>query len=167
MPAKRRRPVGKARRLSHVDAGGRVRMVDVSDKPDTRREATAEAEVRMSAAAVRTIRARAVSKGDPLQAARLAGIMAAKRTAELIPLCHQVPLSAVEVDLEPRPRGYRIVGRAVTVAATGVEMEALVAVSAAALTLYDMLKAVDRAIEIGPIRLLTKSGGRSGTYRRG
>jgi cyclic pyranopterin phosphate synthase len=141
-------------------------MVDVSAKPDTRREAIADAEVRMSAAAIAAIRGRRVRKGDPLQAARLAGIMAAKRTSDLIPLCHPLPLSVVDVDLEPMPRGYRIVGRAVTVGPTGVEMEALVAVSIAALTLYDMLKAVDREIVIGPIRLREKSGGRSGEYRR-
>jgi cyclic pyranopterin phosphate synthase len=157
----------QARRLSHVDPDGRVSMVDVSAKDTTRREAVADAEVRMSAEAVAAIRDRQIRKGDPLQAARLAGIMAAKRTSELIPLCHQVPLSTVEVDLEPRPQGYRIVARAVTVAQTGVEMEALVAASVAALTLYDMLKAVDRAIVIGPIRLREKSGGRSGRYRRG
>jgi cyclic pyranopterin phosphate synthase len=130
------------------------------------REAVAEGLVTMNAAARRAIRDRAVMKGDPLQAARLAGIMAAKRTADLIPLCHQVPLSHVGIEILARPRGYEIVGRAGTVGRTGVEMEALVAVSVAALTLYDMLKAVDRAITIGPIRLREKRGGRSGTYRR-
>lgn len=141
-------------------------MVDVSSKPDTRREAVAEAVVTMSAEAVSAIRDRRVSKGDPLQAARLAGIMAAKKTSDLVPLCHPLPLASVEVDLEPRPSGYRIVARAVTVGPTGVEMEALVAASVAALTLYDMVKAVDRAIVIGPVRLLEKRGGRSGHYRR-
>jgi cyclic pyranopterin phosphate synthase len=166
MPKTPDRARRKSGRLSHVDRRGRVGMVDVSAKDPTRREAVADAEVRMSAAAVRAIRERRVAKGDPLQAARLAGIMAAKRTAELIPLCHQVPLATVEIELEPLPRGYRIVGRAVTTARTGVEMEALVAVSVAALTLYDMLKAVDRAMVIGPIRLREKRGGRSGEYRR-
>jgi len=142
-------------------------MVDVGGKAVTAREAVADALVTMNAAARRAIRGKAVKKGDPLQAARLAGIMAAKRTADLIPLCHQVPLSHVDVDLIPRPRGYEIVGRASTAGQTGVEMEALVAVSVAALTLYDMLKAVDRAISIGPIRLREKRGGRSGVYRRG
>jgi cyclic pyranopterin phosphate synthase len=120
----------------------------------------------MNAAARLASRARAVKKGDPLSAARLAGIMAAKRTADLIPLCHQVPLTSVDVEITPRATGYGIVARAATVARTGVEMEALVAVSAAALTLYDMLKAVDRGMTIGPIRLREKRGGRSGDYTR-
>lgn len=155
-----------ARSLSHVDARGRVRMVDVSAKPETVREAVAEGEVRMSAAAARAIRRRTVKKGDPLQAARLAGIMAAKRTSEMIPLCHPLPLTHVDVDLEPASGGYRIRARVGTVSRTGVEMEALVAVSVAALTLYDMLKAMDRGMVIGRIRLLEKRGGRSGEYRR-
>ena len=141
-------------------------MVDVSSKPETEREAVAEAEVRMSAAAVRAIRRKEVKKGDPLQTARLAGIMAAKRTSELIPLCHPLDLSHVDVDLRPRPRGYVIRSRVMTVGRTGVEMEAMVAVTAAALTLYDMLKAVDRGMVIGSVRLLEKRGGRSGHYRR-
>ena len=154
-------------RLSHVDARGRVRMVDVGGKPETAREAVAEAVVLMSAAAIRAIRARKVKKGDPLHAARLAGIMAAKRTAEIIPLCHPLPLTNIDVDLEPRSRGYRILTRVRTVGRTGVEMEALVAASVAALTLYDMLKAVDKAITIARVRLLEKRGGKSGDYRRG
>jgi cyclic pyranopterin phosphate synthase len=159
--AERKRPS-----LSHIDATGRVRMVDVSDKPETRREAVAEGDVHMTAAAVRAIRDRTVAKGDPLQTARLAGIQAAKRTADIIPLCHPLPLTSVDVDLVPRRGGYRIVARVATVGRTGVEMEALVAVSAAALALYDMLKAVDRGIVIGPIQLREKRGGRSGDYRR-
>jgi cyclic pyranopterin phosphate synthase len=147
--------------LSHVDARGRVQMVDVSSKAETVREAVAEGSVSMSAAALRAIRDRRVKKGDPLQTARLAGIMAAKRTSEIVPLCHSLPLTHVEVELHARRRGYGIVGRAATVGRTGVEMEALVAVSAAALTLYDMLKAIDREIVIGPIRLREKRGGRS------
>jgi cyclic pyranopterin phosphate synthase len=107
-----------------------------------------------------------VKKGDPLQTARLAGMLAAKRTADLIPLCHPLPLSLVEVEMEARPRGYVIRARVRTRGRTGVEMEALVAASTAALTLYDMLKAVDRAMVIGPIQLLEKRGGRSGHYRR-
>ena len=142
-------------------------MVDVGAKPETAREAVAEAVVTISAAARRAIARREVRKGDPLQTARLAGIMAAKRTADLIPLCHPLPLSHVDVELLRRPRGYRIVARASTVARTGVEMEALVAAAAAALTLYDMLKAVDKGIVIGPVRLVEKRGGRSGTYRAG
>ena len=154
------------RRLSHVDAAGRVRMVDVSAKAETAREAVADGEVRMSAAAVRAIRERRVKKGDPLQTARLAGIMAAKRTSELIPLCHPLPLTHVDVDLAPRRWGYVVTGTAGTVGRTGVEMEALVAVTAAALTLYDMLKAIDHGIVIGPIRLREKRGGRSGEWKR-
>lgn len=156
----------RAERLSHVDKLGRVRMVDVSDKPETTREAVAEAVVRIGPAALGAIRQRRVKKGDPLQAARLAGIMAAKRTADLIPLCHPLQLSHVDVELTPNGRGYVIHSRVATVGKTGVEMEALVAVTTAALTLYDMLKAIDRAIAIGPIRLLEKKGGRSGHYRR-
>jgi cyclic pyranopterin phosphate synthase len=153
-------------RLSHVDRRGRVQMVDVGDKPATHREAMASGSVTMSAAARRAIRTRAVKKGDPLQTARLAGIMAAKRTAELIPLCHPLPLTHVQVDLDPRPSGYVITARVATLSQTGVEMEALAAVSVAALALYDMLKAVDKSMVIGQIRLLEKFGGRSGHYRR-
>lgn len=159
-----RRPAAK---LSHVSARGRVQMVDVSAKPATAREAVAEARVRMSAAAVRAIRTRTVKKGDPLQTARLAGIMAAKRTADLIPLCHPLALSHVDVELVPQSRGYLIRSRVATVGPTGVEMEALAAVAIAALTMYDMLKAVDRAIQIDRVRLVSKRGGRSGDYRRG
>ena len=153
--------------LTHVDPAGRVRMVDVAAKSETVRVALAEADVRMSAAARRAIRTRAVAKGDPLQTARIAGIQAAKRTSEIIPLCHPLFLTSIEVDLRARRDGYRIRARVGTVGRTGVEMEALVAVSAAALTLYDMLKAVDRAMVIGPVRLIEKRGGRSGLYRRG
>jgi cyclic pyranopterin phosphate synthase len=120
----------------------------------------------MGPEAIQAIRRKVIVKGDPLQAARIAGIMAAKRTSDLIPLCHPLPLTHVTVDLVPKPFGYLIVARAGTVGRTGVEMEALVAASVAALTLYDMLKAVDRAIVIGPIRLREKRGGRSGVYRR-
>lgn len=152
--------------LTHVDAKGRVQMVDVAAKPETAREAVAAAEIRMNAAARRAVRTKSVKKGDPLQTARLAGIMAAKRTSEIIPLCHPIALTHVDVDIRPTPRGYALRGRAATVGRTGVEMEALVAVSAAALTLYDMLKAIDRTMVIGPITLLEKRGGRSGDYRR-
>ena len=162
----RRRKVTPASVLSHVDARGRIRMVDVAGKPETTREAIAEGEVRLSPAALRAIREKAVAKGDPLQVARIAGIMAAKRTSEFIPLCHPLPLTHVDIELIPMRGGYRIVGRAGTVGRTGVEMEALVAVSGAALTIYDMMKAVDRRITIGPIRLREKRGGRSGLYRR-
>jgi len=159
--------VRPAAALSHVDPSGRVRMVDVARKPETDREAVADGEVHINADARRAIRTKAVAKGDPLQAARVAGILAAKRTSDLIPLCHPLPLTHVDIDLVPRRYGYLVVARVGTFGRTGVEMEALVAVAGAALTLYDMLKAVDRGIVIGPIRLREKRGGRSGTYRRG
>jgi cyclic pyranopterin phosphate synthase len=155
-----------AARLSHVDARGKARMVDVGDKAATVREARARGEITMSAAARRLIRSGAIKKGDPLQVARLAGVMAAKQTAALIPLCHPLQLSHVDVDLIPTRRGYRIESRVRTTGQTGVEMEALTAVAVAALTVYDMVKAVDKAMEITGIYLLEKTGGRSGTYRR-
>jgi cyclic pyranopterin phosphate synthase len=160
--ARSRRP----RSLTHVDAEGRVRMVDVGAKSETAREAIAMAEIRVSADAVRAVRRGAVKKGDPLQTARIAGIMAAKRTAEIIPLCHPLPLSKIDVDVQPMRGGFRIFARVATVARTGVEMEALTAVAAAALTIYDMLKAVDRTMVIGRICVLEKTGGARGDYRR-
>jgi cyclic pyranopterin monophosphate synthase len=141
-------------------------MVDVGGKPVTDREAVARGSITMSRAAVRLVRSGAVKKGDPLQAARLAGIMAAKQTSALIPLCHPLPLSSVQIELTPRARGYGIEARVRTTAQTGVEMEALTAVAVSALTIYDMVKAVDRSMVIGDIRLMFKSGGRSGTYKR-
>ena len=152
--------------LSHLDAKGKARMVDVGDKPVTAREALARGEITMSATALRLIRKGALAKGDPLQAARLAGIMAAKKTAELIPLCHPLPLTHISVDLTPIRRGYRIEARVRTASQTGVEMEALMAVAVAALTIYDMAKAVDKAMVIGDICLIEKKGGRSGHYLR-
>jgi cyclic pyranopterin phosphate synthase len=165
-----RRPSGPAPRtpkpsqLSHIDAKGRLQMVDVSGKAVTAREAVARGRIRMSAAALRQVRAGKVKKGDPLQAARLAGIMAAKRTASLIPLCHPLPLSHLDVQLRPLKDGYEIEGRARTTAQTGVEMEALTAVAIAALTVYDMVKAVDKAMVIEGIRLVEKRGGKSGHF---
>lgn len=153
-------------RLSHVDAKGRVKMVDVGDKDVTAREAVASGIVTMSAKAVKLIRKGEVAKGDPLQAARLAGILAAKQTSSLIPLCHQLPLSYVGVELIPLRRGYRIEARVRTTAQTGVEMEALTAVAVASLTLYDMLKAVDKTMVISDICVQEKTGGKSGPYRR-
>ncbi len=150
--------------LSHVDAEGRIRMVDVGGKPVTDREATASGSITVGPEALARIRAGRLRKGDPLQAARLAGIMAAKRTADLIPLCHPLPLSHVEVEIVPRAEGYEIRATVRTSAQTGVEMEALTAVAVAALTIYDMVKAVDKGMVIGEIRLLSKKGGRSGTY---
>ena len=156
----------QATRLSHVDAKGRVTMVDVGDKAVTAREAIARGSIRMSAEALRQIRAGAVKKGDPLQTARIAGILAAKQTSSLIPLCHPLPISSVNVDLIPTARGYDIEARVRTTGQTGVEMEALTAVSVAALTIYDMVKAVDKRMVIGQIRLMKKTGGKSGTFIR-
>ena len=153
-------------RLSHVDAQGRVQMVDVGDKPVTAREAIARGHISMSATARRLIRTGQIKKGDPLQAARLAGIMAAKRTSELIPLCHPLPLTQVSVDISPARGGFAIVGRAKTSGQTGVEMEALTAVAVAALTVYDMCKAVDKDMIISDICLVEKRGGKSGVYIR-
>jgi cyclic pyranopterin phosphate synthase len=149
-----------------VDARGRVKMVDVGAKPTTDREAVARGTITMSREALRLIRRGAVKKGDPLQTARLAGILAAKQTSALIPLCHPLSLSSVAVELTPKTRGYEIEARVRTTAQTGVEMEALTAVAVAALTIYDMLKAVDKTMVIGDIRVMLKSGGRSGTYVR-
>ena len=153
--------------LTHADARGRVKMVDVGDKPTTHREAIARGDIRMSATARRLIRQGELAKGDPIQAARIAGIMAAKHTAALIPLCHPLPLTFVDVSVTRAATGYRIEARARTTGQTGVEMEALTAVSVAALTMYDMVKAVDRSMVIGDIHLVEKSGGRSGRYIRG
>ena len=153
-------------KLSHVDARGRIKMVDVGEKAVTAREAVARGTVSMSATARRLIRSGAVKKGDPIQAARLAGIMAAKRTSELIPLCHPLALTYVGVDITPTRTGYAIEARVRTSGQTGVEMEALTAVSVAALTLYDMVKAVDKAMEISGICLWEKTGGKAGAYRR-
>lgn len=154
------------RRLTHVDADGRVRMVDVGAKPATARVAVARGFVTMAPATLRLIRAGRVAKGDPLQTARLAGIMAAKKTSDLIPLCHPIALAHCDVQLTPRRTGYEIEAVARTTGPTGVEMEALTAVAAAALTMYDMVKAVDRAVVIGDIRLMEKAGGRSGHWIR-
>ena len=153
-------------RLSHVGVDGRARMVDVGAKASTAREAVAAGRVTTSALARRLVREGKVAKGDPLEVARLAGIMAAKRTAELVPLCHPLPLTHVDVQIAPRPKGYTIEARVRTSAQTGVEMEALTAVSVAALTIYDMVKALDRAMVIGDIVLMEKTGGSSGAYRR-
>ena len=141
-------------------------MVDVGAKAVTAREAIARGMITMSRSALRLIRTGAVKKGDPLQAARVAGIMAAKQTAALIPLCHPLPLTSINVELAPTSRGYVIESRVRTTAQTGVEMEALTAVAVAALTVYDMVKAVDRTMVIGDIHLEFKSGGRRGTYQR-
>jgi cyclic pyranopterin monophosphate synthase len=160
-PAGRRARGAVAAKLSHVDEKGRVRMVDVSAKDVTLREAVARGRIRISAGALRQVRAGNVKKGDPLQTARLAGIMAAKQTSALIPLCHPLPLTHVDVRISPRRDGYLIEGRARTSAQTGVEMEALTAVTVAALTIYDMVKAIDKAMVIEDVHLVEKRGGRT------
>lgn len=154
-------------RLTHLNERGEAAMVDVSAKPVTRREATAEARVRMQPETLKMVVEGRHKKGDVFAVCRIAGIQAAKRTAELIPLCHSLNLSKVQVDLLPEDSGdsVRIVARCVLDAKTGVEMEALTAASVAALTLYDMCKAVDRGMSIEQVRLLEKSGGRSGEWR--
>ena len=141
-------------------------MVDVGGKPVTTREAVARGRITMSGDALRQIRDGAVKKGDPLQTARLAGIMAAKRTSDVIPLCHPLPLSHADVTLRPLRDGYEIEARVRTAAQTGVEMEALHAVAVAALTIYDMIKAIDKRMVISDIRLVEKRGGQSGDFRR-
>jgi cyclic pyranopterin phosphate synthase len=150
--------------LSHFDEKGQARMVDVSAKPDTVRSAKAHAFVRMSAAVLEALPSNA--KGDPLEVARIAGIMAAKKTAELIPMCHPLGLTHVSVGLEVEADGIRITATASTTGPTGVEMEALTAASVAALTIYDMTKALDKGIEIQDVYLLEKSGGKSGNWKR-
>ena len=153
-------------KLSHVDEHGRASMVDVSEKVSSERIATAEAIVRMSAEAFRLVMAGEIKKGDVLATARIAGIMAAKKTSELIPLCHPLALAHAGVEFTPLPgeNAFRIEASAKTTGQTGVEMEALTAASVAALTVYDMIKAVDRSAQIDSIRILRKAGGKSGTY---
>ena len=152
--------------LTHSDEQGRARMVDVGDKPVTTRIAVASGFVRMNAATLEAVAARRTPKGDPLETARLAGIMAAKRTAELIPLCHPLPISHADVQLDLRANGVGILATVRTEAKTGVEMEALAAASVAALTIYDMCKALDKEMVITDVRLESKAGGRSGDYKR-
>src|SRR5271157_1121388 len=153
-----------AKKLSHYDAQGQVRMVDVSSKTRTAREAEASAFVVMTPEVLRALPKN--PKGDPLEVARTAGIMAAKRTAELIPMCHPLPLSHIAVTLRVCENGVSVASKVRTNAETGVEMEALVAAGVAALTVYDMCKALDKGIEIRELRLERKSGGKSGDYRR-
>ena len=154
--------------MNHFDASGAARMVDTSAKADTLREARASAVVRMAAATAALVRDRGLAKGDVLEVARLAGIMAAKRTGDLIPLCHPLGLDAVEVRISPDERlpGLAVTATARTRGPTGVEMEAMTAVSVACLTIYDMLKAIDRVMTIEQVELVAKSGGRSGEWRR-
>ncbi|MCM8744962.1 cyclic pyranopterin monophosphate synthase MoaC [Thermomicrobium sp. CFH 73360] len=154
--------------LTHFDERGQARMVDVSAKPETQRVAVARGRVQVQPGTLRVVREGRAAKGDVLGVARVAGIMAAKRTADLIPLCHPIPLTKVELDLQPNEAEscIEIEARVETVGRTGVEMEALTAVAVAALTVYDMLKAIDRGITIDAIGLVLKAGGRSGEWRR-
>jgi len=153
-----------AKKLSHYDAAGRARMVDVSGKATTKREAEASAFVRMKPSVLQALPKN--PKGDPLEVARIAGIMAAKRTADLIPMCHSLPLSHVDVEMRLCENGVAITSKVTTTAQTGVEMEALVAASISALTIFDMAKGLDKGMEIQEIVLERKSGGKSGEYRR-
>jgi len=155
-------------RLSHVDESGSARMVDVAAKPDSSRAALATGSITMARETFEAIRENRIAKGDVLSVARIAGIMAAKRTAELIPLCHPVALTnaAVDLELDPLLPGVRVSASASTVGKTGVEMEALTAVATALLTIYDMAKAMDRGMIIGEIALAEKSGGQSGDWKR-
>lgn len=153
-----------SKKLSHYDDAGRARMVDVSAKAPTRREAEASAFVQIKPSVLKALPRN--PKGDPLEVARIAGIMAAKRTSELIPMCHPLPLAHIDVEMRLCENGVAITTRAATTAETGVEMEALVAAGISALTIYDMLKALDKGIEIREIVLQRKSGGKSGDYRR-
>src|SRR6266446_7763294 len=154
-----------AKRLTHIDEKGAARMVDVADKVASVRDATAECVVRMAPETVEAVR-EGTAKGDAIQVARVAGIMAAKRTSELIPLCHPLPLTSVTVDFEFVTGGVRVIARARVVGQTGVEMEALTAAAVAGLTLIDMTKGVERGVYLESVRLLEKSGGRSGTWKR-
>jgi len=152
--------------LSHLDDLGRIRMVDVTEKPISVRRAVAESFIRLSRETLALISEGKLPKGNALETARLAGILAAKKTPHLIPLCHPLPLTHVDVQVEARSQGVRFVSSVTCTGPTGVEMEALTAVSVAALTLYDMIKAVQKGATIERVRLLEKSGGRSGTYKR-
>jgi cyclic pyranopterin monophosphate synthase len=155
-------------KLTHLDEAGRARMVDVGDKPVSERTAIAEGAVRMSRAAFHQVAQQAVAKGDVLAVAELAGTMGAKRTGEMIPLCHPLPLDLIEVEarLEPELPGVRVTALAKATGKTGVEMEALTAVAVACLTVYDMVKAIDRGMTIEDVRLVSKTGGTRGDWRR-
>ena len=153
-------------KLTHIDKHGRARMVDVTQKSETVRSARAEAFVEMSPETVKLLREKGMPKGDPLEVARIAGIQAGKRTSDLIPLCHPLPITHMDVSIEVTDTGARIEAIARTKAETGVEMEAITAAALAAVTLYDMCKAVEKGISIGPIRLLEKTGGKSGQWVR-
>lgn len=153
-------------RLTHLDEAGAARMVDVGGKTSTQREAVAEGRILMSPQTLTAVRDQSVAKGDVLAVARVAGIMGAKRTADLIPLCHPLPLTRVALDLQVEDDGIRVTATCATDARTGVEMEAMTAVGIALLTIYDMAKALDKAMTIEGVRLLIKTGGKSGDWRR-
>jgi cyclic pyranopterin phosphate synthase len=153
-------------KLTHLDEQGRAKMVDTTDKSATARRAIASAQVVMSSQTIEAIRRHQTPKGDPLETARIAGIIAAKRTADLIPLCHPLPLTHIDVRAELRPDGVYVESEVATHAQTGVEMEALTAVTVAALTIYDMCKALDKSMTINDVRLELKTGGKSGEYHR-
>ncbi|WP_300531117.1 cyclic pyranopterin monophosphate synthase MoaC [Maricaulis sp.] len=154
--------------LTHQDSDGRVRMVDVGDKAVTRRRAVAEAHITMNRKSFEAVRDGQGPKGDVLKTAEIAGIMAAKKTSDLIPLCHPLPLTKLKVTIEPRPdgSGFKVTSEAQTDGKTGVEMEALTAASIAALTVYDMAKALDKSMQISGLQLVSKTGGKSGDYHR-
>ena len=156
-----------AGRLTHIDETGRARMVDVSDKPSTAREAVAEGFLRMAPETLALALSGEGRKGDVRAVAEIAGVMAAKKTAELIPMCHPLALSKVEVRVEPADGGFSVIARVKTAGPTGVEMEALTAVSVACLTLYDMLKAAEKGMVIETVRLVEKTGGKSGDWKAG
>jgi cyclic pyranopterin phosphate synthase len=152
--------------MSHLDDQGRARMVDVGGKPDTDREAVAEAHIALGPETRRALFGGSLPKGDARAVAQVAAIAGTKRTADLVPLCHPIPISAVEVDISETDSGARVRVTVRTTAPTGVEMEAMTGAAIGAITLYDMVKGVDRGAEIGPVRLLSKSGGRSGEWHR-
>ena len=154
-------------RLTHVDESGAAHMVDVGDKPETRRTAVAECFVRMTPETVSALRDATLTKGDALGVARVAGILAAKRTPDLIPLCHPLPITSVEVEFEVGDSGVRIEATARVTGQTGVEMEALTAAAVAGLTVIDMVKSLEKGVSLESVRLLSKSGGKSGDWRRG
>jgi len=168
MPVRRRRSADRPKQLSHVAANGSVRMVDVSEKSTTERQAIASASIRMAPATLRAIKQRTAKKGDVFAVAQIAGIQAAKKTAELIPLCHPVPLTHIEVECTPQGDRHVTIRCTTRCAArTGVEMEALTGAAVAALTVYDMCKAIDKNMRVEHLQLLEKSGGRSGVFKRG
>jgi cyclic pyranopterin phosphate synthase len=156
----------RTKKLTHISPSGKSRMVDVNRKASTKREAVAAGNIRIAPEAMELVRKGRIAKGNVVETARLAGIMAAKKTSELVPLCHPLPVDHIEIDVDDSEDGFEIRARVVSTGKTGVEMEALTAVAVTALTLYDMVKAADRAMVVSDIRLLKKSGGKSGTYIR-